>query len=309
MSGVALCATGTLLAADAVPTSPATPPSNTESMGLTTYQLGPQIWVRFNNKPVTCYRAHPTQKYPYLYPASGPSSGLSLTSETSLPWPHHRSLFFGCDRVNEGNYWQEEYDKGQIISFGPRIGKATKETIEILDNCEWRKPSMPAIMKDRRRIGVDVANPDCHTIDWEIEWSSISDVTIQKTNHSLFALRAAEDISATGGGTLENAEGLRGEKDTFGKKSGWCAFYGKRASANVEEGIAMMDHPANPWSPCPWFTRDYGFISPTQFNFMNEPFRLKAGESIRMRYRVALFKGNPKDAGLAINFDKWTKQS
>jgi hypothetical protein len=218
-------------------------------------------------------------------------------------------MFFACDRVNEGNYWQEEYDKGQIISLGPRLGKITRETVEIIDTCEWRKPSMPPVMKDRRRISVSIANPDCHSVDWDIEWTAISDVTIQKTNHSLFALRAAEDIAATGGGTLENAEGLKGEKGTFGQKSAWCAFYGKRATSDAVEGIALMDHPSNPWSPCAWFTRDYGFISPTPFNFISAPFKLKAGESVRMRYRAALFKGNPVDAGLGSNFKQWTQQS
>lgn len=308
LAGAALCAAGTLAAAETTLAAPSGP-STAESAGLTAYQLGPQIWVRLNNKPVTCYRAHPTQKYPYLYPVSGPVSGLSLTSETSLPWPHHRSLFFACDRVNDGNYWQEEYDKGQIVSLGPRLGKTTKETVEILDTCEWRKPSMPAIMKDRRRIVIDVANPDCQVVDWDIEWSAIGDVTIQKTNHSLFSLRAADDIAVTGGGTLENAEGLKGEKATFGQASAWCAFYGRRASADVVEGIALMQHPANPWPSCPWFTRDYGFISPTQFNFIDESFKLKAGASVRLRYRVALFKGSPKEAGLNAIFKKWTSPS
>ena len=74
-----------------------------EAEGLTHYQIGPQIWLRLSNAPLTSYRAHPTQKYPYFFPATGPLSGLPLTSESSLPWPHHRSIFFGCDKVNGGN--------------------------------------------------------------------------------------------------------------------------------------------------------------------------------------------------------------
>jgi len=119
------------LAAAAVPLAvqsnagvpPAKPAAEPGTDGLTTYQLGPQIWVRWNNRPLTCYRAHRSQKYPYLYPLAGPQTGLSLTTETALPWPHHRSLFFGCDRVNGGNYWQEEFDKGQILSAGPKLAK------------------------------------------------------------------------------------------------------------------------------------------------------------------------------------------
>ena len=28
-----------------------------------------------------------------------------LTTESSLPWPHHQSLFFRSYKVNCGNYW------------------------------------------------------------------------------------------------------------------------------------------------------------------------------------------------------------
>ena len=35
-----------------------------------------------------------------------PISRVSVTSESAQPWPHHRSVFMGADRVNGGNYWQ-----------------------------------------------------------------------------------------------------------------------------------------------------------------------------------------------------------
>ena len=87
------------------------------------------------------------------------------------------------------------------------------------------------------------------------------DVPIRKTNHSLFSARMAADLSVTNGGTMINAEGLKSEKDTFGKSSPWIDFYGKRG--DTIEGLAIFQHPSNPWYPSPWFTRDYGFMSPT----------------------------------------------
>ena len=86
---------------------------------LTTYHVGQQVWVRWANQLLTAYRAHPTQKYPYLYPAAGPLSGLSLTTESSLPFPHHRSILFSCDHVNGANYWQGPLEGGRIVSAGP----------------------------------------------------------------------------------------------------------------------------------------------------------------------------------------------
>jgi hypothetical protein len=39
------------------------------------------------------------------------------TSMRNANYPHHSSLFFGCDHVNGGNYWQEGLERGQIISL------------------------------------------------------------------------------------------------------------------------------------------------------------------------------------------------
>jgi hypothetical protein len=66
-----------------------------------------------------------------------------------------------------------------------------------------------------------------------------------------------------------------------------------------------MAHPENPWSPCPWFTRDYGFISPTPFNFRNQVWNLPAGEQVRLRYRVVLFAGSPEEVNLDDIAREW----
>jgi hypothetical protein len=267
---------------------------------LTHYQIGPQIWLRWHNEPLLGYRAHPTQKYPYVFPVAGPVSGLSLTAESNLPWPHHRSLFFGCDFVNGGNYWQDALERGQIVSRGPKVAEATKTSAVIVDACDWRQPGQPVQLTDERRFAVTVAGPALRILDADITLRAAVDVTIQKTNHALFALRAAHEITPWGGGRLVSSEGQEGEQQTFGKPARWMAFYGRRTQARDQpvEGIALMDHPQGPWAPCPWFTRDYGFASPMPFNWIERPWRLAAGQSVRIRHRVVAFGGDPQEAGL-----------
>lgn len=281
------------------------PPPEAEQ--LTHYQLGPEIWLRWNNAPLICYRAQPKQKYPYFYPLAGPVSGLSLTSETALPWPHHRSLFFACDRVNGGNYWQEGLERGQIISGGPHVAESDKTSAVIVDHCEWAVPGHPVQMKDHRKFTVTVPSPRLRLIDAEIEWTALTDVTVQKSNHALYSIRAAIDLSPWGGGTLISSEGKTGENETFGQPARWCAFYGKRGPDRngPVEGIALMDHPSNPWAPCPWFTRDYGFISPMPFNWIEQPWQLAAGKSVQLKYRVVLFSGDPQEAGIEDLFQSF----
>jgi hypothetical protein len=71
----------------------------------------------------------------------------------------------------------------------------------------------------------------------------------------------------------------------------------------------VMDHPANPWAPCPWFTRDYGHLSPSPFNFLERPWELQKQESIRLRYRVVLHAGDPRKAGLDQIYKDWIAAS
>lgn len=273
---------------------------------LTAYQIGPQVWVRWANQPLTSYRAHPTQKYPYFFPVSGPVSGKSLTSETSVPYPHHRSLFLACDKVNGANYWQTDLPTGQIFSRDLKLGKATPESVEITDRCEWNKPNEPPVMADERKFTITVVGPRLRIIDAEIVWKAVQDVTIQKTNHALFSIRAAFDLTPWGGGTLVNAQGKVGEKETFGQESEWACFYGKREGCGeLVEGIALLDHPKNPWTPCKWFTRDYGFISPMPFNFIEKPWELPAGQSVNLRYRVVIFAGDPQEAQVDRIYKEW----
>ena len=262
-----------------------------------------QIWLRRNNTALTSYRAHTTQKYPYFYPVAGPVTGLSLTSETGLPWPHHRSLFFGCDRVNGGNYWQETIAQGQILSQGVKLGKIDETSGELFDSCIWKKPNTDPIIADTRRFVLKLLENGNYIIDCEITLKMLTDVTIEKTNHGLFAVRCAQDISPNGGGNLVNSEGQSREANTLEKPARWCAFYGKRQGiqSDIVEGIAMIipkeaPHPA--FENCPWFTRDYGNYSPMPMNWLKEPLKFPKDETLNLRYRVVAFAGTPKEAGI-----------
>jgi hypothetical protein len=77
------------------------------------------VEVTVGGKLFTRYKFDASLKYPYFWPVCGPVSNKSVTTETSEPYPHHHSLFFGCDRVNGGNYWQDVNERGQIVSQGP----------------------------------------------------------------------------------------------------------------------------------------------------------------------------------------------
>lgn len=275
---------------------------------LTTYYpdfADKNLWIRKDNQLIAAYRTGSNQKYPYIYPLAGPISRVSVTAESAQPWPHHRSVFMGIDRVNGGNYWQEGSNRGQVFSQELKLVKATEDVVEFTDRCLWKQPSKDPDIEDERKYTLTWQSPDYYTLDLEFTMTMLQDVHIQKTNHGFFGVRVDQDLAPTGGGNLVSSEGGVGEKDTFSKPAKWMAFYGKRRfNPAITEGVAVLCPPKEPFENCPWFTRDYGNISPMPFLFKNEGFSWSKGEQLKGHYRIVVFAGTPEDANLT---ERWNE--
>jgi hypothetical protein len=272
---------------------------------ITAEKSGSKINVTIDNKFFTSYIFSEDEKYPFFYPVNGPLTGSSVTSMRNGEYPHHSSLFFGCDLVNGGNWWQEGLERGRIISVNAQIVRQGGDTVIITDECIWSRPGAISPIKDTRTIIITSPSSTIFQIDFEVSMEMLIDVTILKTNHSLFSARMAADISVKYSGTMINAEGLKSEKDTFGKPSPWIDYYGKRGDGT--EGLAIMQHPSNPWYPAPWFTRDYGFISPTPMYWPEngKDLSMKKGTVLALRYRVLVHSGDYREADIAGEFEKY----
>ncbi|MDR2423622.1 MAG: PmoA family protein [Prevotellaceae bacterium] len=279
-----------------------------QKANVTAKQTGNRIDITIGNRFFTSYHFQEDEKYPFFYPLNAPVSGGSVTSMRNGEYPHHSSLFFGCDRVNGGNYWQEGLERGRIVSIGARVVEAQGECAVIEDECIWKRPDAQSPIIDRRRITVSSPSKDIYQLDFDIEMEMLMDVTIDKTNHSLFSARIDPDLSVKQGGVMIDADGRQGEKATFGLASPWIDCYGTRKTGT--EGVAIMQHPSNKWYPSPWFTRDYGFVSPTPMYWPedNAATRLKKGEVLKLRYRVLVHAGNSLQAGIASAFEKYKNE-
>lgn len=272
---------------------------------ITAKRVGPKINISIDNKFFTSYIFSEDEKYPFFFPVNGPVTGGSVTSMRNSLYPHHTSLFFGCDLINGGNWWQEGLERGRIISVNAEIKKQGGDTVIITDECIWSRPGDISPIRDTRIITITSPSEKVSQIDFDIQMEMLTDVTIKKTNHSLFSARMATDLSVINGGTMINSEGMLSEKDTFGKRAAWIDFYGKRGESI--EGLAILQHPSNPWYPSPWFTRDYGFMSPTPMYWPENGVdtSMKKGELITLRYRVLVHSGDHKQARIAEEFEKY----
>ncbi|MHC4912028.1 MAG: DUF6807 domain-containing protein [Planctomycetota bacterium] len=281
------------------------PGSRTVGERVSAKIVGEEVVVRVGDEVFTCYKFAGSQKYPYFWPVNGPVSGESITTESSQPYPHHHSLFFGCDKVNGGNYWQEANMEGQIVSGGAKIIEGSGGRVVFTDECLWRQPGKEPVISDMRRVVISAPSEDVRFIDFEISLKPLVDVQILKTNHSLFAARVVPELSVKSGGVLVNAEGKTSEKGTWGVASAWCDYSGTRDG--VTEGIAILQHPENRWFPAKWFTRDYGFFSPTPMYWPENGTHIELAKSkpLRLRYRVVVHAGDVGNAGIAEIFEQY----
>lgn len=266
-----------------------------------------KIDIIINKNLFTSYILSEDEKYPFFFPVNGPSNA-SVTSMRNANYPHHSSLFFGCDRVNGGNYWQEGLERGQIISIRADIIESGNDKVIIENECIWRRPNASAPIKDTRKITITAPSNDIYQIDFDVTLEMLMDVIIEKTNHSLFSGRMDADLAVINGGTMINSNGEKGEKETFGKKAAWIDFYGKRGEK--QEGMAIMQHPSNEWYPAPWFTRDYGFFSPTPMYWPQNDKEtvLKKGQTVKLKYRVLVHSGDTSNAKIADQFEKYKSE-
>lgn len=112
-------------------------------------QIGSRIDITVAGQFFTSYRFYEDEKYPFFYPVNGPS-GASVTSMRNGKFPHHSSLFFSCDHVNGGNYWQDELSRGRIASSGPKIEVASGHEVIITDSCDWTREGASQPIRDNR---------------------------------------------------------------------------------------------------------------------------------------------------------------
>ncbi len=267
------------------------------------------VVVSVDGKLFTSYKfVNRFDKKPYLWPLVGPVSGDSVTTESSEPYPHHNSMWFGCDKMNGSDFWHHQNPKDKLRSQGPKILVASGERVVIEDVCDWKPSNGSPIMRDFRRISISAPDSKTRIVDFDIVWVALEKVRINKTNHSLFALRMTPEISVKSGGVMANAEGGKGEKGTFGKSSAWMDYYGTRSG--VTEGAAILQHPSNRWYPSPWFTRDYGFFSATPMYWLDAGYiEFASGESVALSYRVIIHEGTTEDAKIDSRFKVYSEYS
>jgi hypothetical protein len=166
----------------------------------------------------------------------------------------------------------------------------------------YRPPDKPVLMAEQRTIRI--TQPDaggCYRMDWRSVFTAQGqEVLLDRTKikaeggpawggYAGLSYRAAEamrDYQVLSSEALANAA-------AHGKPARWVDFSGVvDAKTKKTAGVAMFDHPDNPRHPSPWYVAargKFGYFGPA-FLF-DKPFRLAAGKSLTLTYRILIHPG------------------
>jgi len=268
------------------------------------HEEGASLALLVNGKTLWQVNFRKEEGKPYFHPVCT-ADGTVLTWLRPADHRWHRATWFSWKLINGLNYWEENrqgVSQGRTEVADVKIDRRGDGTAIILMHLDYRPPDKPPVLKERRLI--TITPPDkggCYRMDWHMTFTARDkDVLFDRTKtraeggpawggYSGLSFRAAK--SMTDYQTLDS-EGRRNMAG-HGKHARWMDFSGvvdrerKRAA-----GVAMFDHPANPRHPTPWYiimSGRFGYFSPA-FLF-DKPYRLSAGKSFTLAYRILIHPG------------------
>jgi hypothetical protein len=231
-------------------------------------------------------------------------------------------MFIAHQRFTGGNTWEErDGETSRILhrSFEPFTGGRTARIAETLD---WLRTDGGVALHERRTITVPHRPPENRVIDVEIALRPAHEaVTLEATPYHLLAFRVAnsmvplkqksEYVGRYGrrvdyeprdrGGAITNSEGQKDE-GTAGGHARWIDLSGPLDGESW--GVAILSHPENLRRPAAF--NNWNNQTITAAPTYHEPHTLRAGEELRLRYRVLIHRGDVREGRVAEEYAAYT---
>lgn len=248
---------------------------------------------------------------PFVHPVRTPSDRVvSVEAPDDHPWQH--ALWFTIKFVNGENFWEEYGEFGLLRQTDAPVVRADPDgTVAAESRIAWVRPDSTDVVADEvltltHRPTPD--QPDAHVIDWDVRFTPTVDVELDRTPYTTWGgyggltLRGRPDWHDTRLLLATAGTGLGREHDqVLGERAAWCALDGPLTDADGEHevGVVLLDHPANPGHPVPWYasTRQPAYEMAGWTNFLNAAFlwdgpqSVAAGHDLHLRYRFVVHDG------------------
>ncbi len=278
--------------------------------------------VKIDGKPFTEYVVKSGTK-PILWPVIGPT-GKAMTrgwpmnddapASEKRDHPHHRSFWFTHGEVNGVDFWSEGSKAGRIVhrEFAKIEGTPVPTIVAVND---WQDRDGKKICEERQTIlfGSDDGR---RWIDFTTAMKATEGpLTFGDTKEGAFGVRVAGTmkVDAKQGGKIVNSEG-QSDGGAWGKPAAWVDYHGPVEGETL--GIAILDHPSNFRHPTTWHVRTYGLFAANPFGLhdfaggdknVDGKHTIEKGETLTLRYRVLLHKGDEKEGRVAEAFEAFGK--
>jgi hypothetical protein len=98
------------------------------------------------------------------------------------------------------------------------------------------------------------------------------------------------------GGTVIGPEA---HEDYMGVSMPWIAYRGTHDAVDDQSSLLFVDDPANPRYPTLWFVRSAPYACVSYAFMFDESYSLAAGDTLALRYHMAIFDGAVETETLA----------
>jgi len=278
---------------------------------------GERADVTIAGRLFTSYRYTANWARPFLMPIIGPYGDPitrmypveDVDGETT-DHIHHKSCWVAWGDVNGSDNWSETEGHGRqthqrlgIVESGPVFGR-----IAALNH--WVTDAGAKVLEEEREMLFYNLPESGRIMDLNVRFTATEGpVRFGDTKEGgIASVRVATSMDGSGAGTIVNAYGGIGEKETWGKRAHWCDYYGPVKGKTV--GIAIFDTPTNFRYPTYWHVRDYGLMTANPFglsHFYGDEMRdgshtIGEGESLCFAYRLFFHAGNTDGADVSGRF-------
>ncbi len=258
---------------------------------------------------------------PYFHPVSL-VDGTVLTELMPADHIWHRGLWWSWKTINGVNYWEEDKDtllaegRNEIIKVAAIPGPDYSADVEI--HISYHPPGEPAVIMETRTL--KMSPPDekgMYTIDWKSTFTARDkDVLLDRTpipgEENGVAWGGYAGLSVRLADSAVKWQAVDSEAHTFDNefnnaKAKWLDYCIETESGGPA-GIAILDHPSNLRYPTPWYVilgEGMRYFSPAFLYY--EPYTIKAGRSLTLRYRIVVHPGGTDARVLERQWEEFSK--
>jgi hypothetical protein len=263
------------------------------------------VALRSGSRVVWQFNYGTNESKPFFHP-------LALNGGPVLTWDKpgdhrwHRALWFSWKYINGLNYWEEDKNglaqgRTEVRDARVKTSRDGSATIE-LDVAYRPATEKEPALTERRTIRVSAPAADgSYYMDWAMTFKAgKQDALLNRTplpgepggqvfgGYAGLSIRFANELQDVRAITTDGA--VEFTNNRFRGKSIGLDYSG--IINGQEVGVAILDHPANLNSPSPWYVindKVLRFFTPAVICY--QPHTIKAGESLKLNYRVVVHPG------------------